>query len=80
MRFVIVALLLVFALVGAAFAALNAGTVHYDFLVATLDMPKGVTLLAAIILGWLLGGLSAWAGRGWRMRDAGRRRDGRDRA
>ncbi|WP_297901676.1 DUF1049 domain-containing protein [Metallibacterium sp.] len=68
MRFVIAALLLIFALLGAAFAALNGGAVHYDFLLVEADLPKGVTLLAVLVLGWLLGGLSAWLGLGARRR------------
>ncbi len=76
MRFVIAALLLIFALLGAGFAALNAGPVHYDFLITEADLPKGVTLLAVLVLGWLLGGLGAWLGRGLRRRGAARRGQG----
>ncbi len=77
MRFLIAAVLLLFALLGAAFAALNGGSVHYDFLLAQPDLPKGVTLLAVLVLGWLLGGLSAWLGRGLsRVGGRNRRRDG----
>lgn len=68
MRFLIAGLLLVSALLGAAFAALNSSMFHYDFLVVSGDLPGGATLLAALVLGWLLGGVTAWLGIGMRRR------------
>ncbi len=68
MRLLIVFLLLLFVLLGAAFGALNGGLVHYDLLVFQTDLPKGVALLLALAVGWLLGGLTAWIGLGLRQR------------
>ena len=67
MRLLIVFLLL-FVLLGAAFGALNGGLVHYDLLIVQADLPKGVALMLALIVGWLLGGLTAWIGLGLRQR------------
>lgn len=64
MRLLIVFLLLLFVLLGAAFSALNGGLVHYDLLIVQTDLPKGVALMLALIVGWLLGGLTAWVGLG----------------
>ena len=68
MRLLIVFLLLLFVLLGAAFGALNGGLVHYDLLLTQTDLPKGVALLLALVIGWLLGGLTAWVGLGLRQR------------
>lgn len=62
MRLAIVIILLLFAVLGAAFGAVNADSVTYDFLIGRIDLPKGAALLAALLLGWLLGGALAWAG------------------
>lgn len=66
MRILILVLLLVCVAAGVVFGALNAGLVPFDFGFARLDLPKGAALLAAVVLGWLLGGLTAW----WGMRSA----------
>lgn len=68
MRLLIVFLLLLFVLLGAAFGALNGGLVHYDLLIVQTDLPRGVALMLALIVGWLLGGLTAWIGLGLRQR------------
>lgn len=68
MRLLIVFLLLLFVLLGAAFSALNGGLVHYDLLIVQTDLPKGVALMLALIVGWLLGGLTAWVGLGLAQR------------
>ncbi|MCE5232347.1 MAG: DUF1049 domain-containing protein [Mizugakiibacter sp.] len=62
MRLAIVLVFLLFAVLGAAFGAVNADSVGYDFLIGRADLPKGAALLAALLLGWLLGGVLAWAG------------------
>ncbi len=76
MRLLILALLLSFVVLGAAFAALNDALVHYDFLLFQAELPRGVALLGALVLGWLLGGLSAWLGRAGTRRRLPR--DGQD--
>lgn len=68
MRLLIVFLLLLFVLLGAAFGALNGGLVHYDLLVFQTELPKGAALLLALVVGWLLGGLTAWIGLSVRQR------------
>ncbi len=66
MRILILVLLVVCVAAGVVFGALNAGLVPFDFGFARLDLPKGAALLAALVLGWLLGGLTAW----WGMRSS----------
>jgi len=72
MRILILVLLLACVVAGVIFGALNAGLVPYDFVWARVELPKGGALLAAVILGWLLGGLTAWWG--MRSRQARERR------
>ncbi|MCW8807164.1 MAG: LapA family protein, partial [Rhodanobacter sp.] len=48
--------------------ALNADLVSYDLVFARLDLPKGAALLAALVIGWLLGGVTAWLGVSSRQR------------
>lgn len=62
MRILIVVLLLVCVAAGIVFGALNADLVPFDFGFARIDLPKGGALLAAVVLGWLLGGVTAWWG------------------
>lgn len=57
MRFGLILLVLLFALLGAAFGALNSQTIDLDFYFGTLSLAKGGVLLGALVLGWLLGGL-----------------------
>jgi lipopolysaccharide assembly protein A len=57
MRFGLILLVLVFALLGAVFGALNSQPVDLDFYFATLSLAKGGVLIAALLIGWLLGGL-----------------------
>lgn len=75
MRILILILLVVFIGVGTVFGALNADLVGLDFGFVQISLPKGASLLAALVLGWLLGGFTAWwgvhvgAGRSRRVRD-----------
>jgi lipopolysaccharide assembly protein A len=62
MRLIVILVLMFFVAAGVLVGALNAGLVDYDFAFAHLQLPKGAALLAALVLGWLLGGLSAWLG------------------
>ena len=57
MRLGLIVLALFFAVAGAAFGALNAEHVVFDFYFTALMLPKGAALLCALLLGWLLGGL-----------------------
>jgi len=58
MRFgLIVFLVFVFAVAGAAFGALNSQPIELDFYFGTLTLVKGGVVLGALVLGWLLGGL-----------------------
>ncbi|HET8899903.1 MAG TPA: DUF1049 domain-containing protein [Rhodanobacteraceae bacterium] len=60
MRLLAIILIVLFALAGVAFGALNADFVSYDLIVASVRLPKGAALLAALLLGWVLGGLLVW--------------------
>jgi putative membrane protein len=62
MRLILVLLVLAFAAAGAIFGALNSETVAYDFYFATWSVPKGAMLIAAVLLGWLLGGALVYFG------------------
>ncbi len=66
MRFLTFLLLLAFIVLGVLFGALNPDLVSFDFGVTRLMLPKGAVLLAVLVLGWLLGGLTAWWGTRWR--------------
>ncbi|MEI7038105.1 lipopolysaccharide assembly protein LapA domain-containing protein [Fulvimonas yonginensis] len=67
-------LVLAFSVVlGVVVGALNADPVSYDLAFARVQMPKGAGLLAAVVIGWLLGGLTAWLGMSLRHRRALRR-------
>ena len=54
--------LVVFIAAGVVVGALNADMVGYDLGFAHVHLPKGAALLVILIIGWLLGGLTAWLG------------------
>jgi lipopolysaccharide assembly protein A len=62
MRLIVMLLLLLFIAGGVVLGALNADLVGYDLAFARVQVPKGAALLAALALGWILGGLTAWLG------------------
>jgi len=62
MRLIVTLILLLFIAAGIAVGALNADLVGYDLGFARLSLPKGAALLLALVIGWLLGGLTAWLG------------------
>ncbi len=69
MRLLLLLVVIAFIALGVVLGALNADLVRYDFGFAALSLPKGAALLAALLVGWLLGGLTAWLGaRGYRSR------------
>jgi lipopolysaccharide assembly protein A len=63
MRLALILVILVFVLFGVAFGALNAERITIDLYFAQPSVPKGAVLLAAVVIGWLLGGLVAWLAR-----------------
>ncbi|CAM5229842.1 DUF1049 domain-containing protein [Rhodanobacter lindaniclasticus] len=62
MRLLVLIILAIFVAAGIVLGALNADMVGYDFGFARLQLPKGAALLGALVLGWLLGGMTAWLG------------------
>jgi putative membrane protein len=68
MRLGLILLALLFAIAGAAFGALNAESVVFDFYFTTLALPKGAALLCAVLAGWLLGGIVVYFGLVMRLR------------
>ncbi|WP_130618720.1 LapA family protein [Dyella amyloliquefaciens] len=62
MRLIVTLILLLFIAAGIALGALNADLVGYDLGFAHMELPKGAALLLALVIGWLLGGLTAWLG------------------
>jgi putative membrane protein len=58
----IVFLVFVFAVAGAAFGALNSQPVELDFYFGTLTLVKGGVVIGALLVGWLLGGLLVYIG------------------
>ncbi|HEY8682636.1 MAG TPA: DUF1049 domain-containing protein [Rhodanobacter sp.] len=68
MRLLVIFMLVIFVAAGVVLGALNADLVGYDFAFARTQLPKGAALLGAIVIGWLLGGLTAWLGVSSRQR------------
>lgn len=64
MRVLAIIVLLLFVAAGVTVGALNAELAGYDFGFFRFDWPKGAALLGALVVGWLLGGLTAWLGVG----------------
>ncbi|HVJ62274.1 MAG TPA: lipopolysaccharide assembly protein LapA domain-containing protein [Tahibacter sp.] len=62
MRVVWIVLVLLFAIAGAVFGALNSDSVAFDFYLVQADLPKGAALLAALLVGWIAGGAAVWLG------------------
>ncbi|MDI3261202.1 MAG: LapA family protein [Fulvimonas sp.] len=62
MRWLVLLILILAAAAGVAVGALNATLVDYDLGFAVVRWPKGAVLLVALVIGWLLGGLTAWLG------------------
>jgi uncharacterized integral membrane protein len=73
MRLFIVLIVLLAVAAGLVFGALNADLVAYDVGFASVRLPKGAAVLAALLLGWILGGLVAWLGMSLRHRRVLRR-------
>ena len=63
MRLLIVLLVLVFAALGAMLGALNSEWIDLDFYFLTVSVPKGASLLVALLIGWILGGCAVWLAR-----------------
>jgi uncharacterized integral membrane protein len=68
MRLLAIIILLVFIASGVVLGALNADMVGYDFSFIQVSLPKGAALLGALVVGWLLGGVTAWLGVGTAQR------------
>ena len=68
MRLLIIILVLIFAILGAVFGALNSERVAYDFYFVTASLPKGALLIAALLVGWLIGGIVVYFGLVLRLR------------
>jgi len=62
MRLIAIILLLLFVAAGIVFGALNADLVPFDFGFARASLPKGAAMLVALLIGWILGGITAWVG------------------
>ncbi len=68
MRPLAIVILVIFVAAGIVLGALNADLVDYDLAFARMQLPKGAALLGAMVIGWLLGGLTAWVGVSMRQR------------
>ncbi|MES2312532.1 MAG: lipopolysaccharide assembly protein LapA domain-containing protein [Pseudomonadota bacterium] len=68
MRLLAIIVLLIFIAAGVVLGALNADLVGYDLAFARVQLPKGAALLGGVVIGWLLGGLTAWLGVSSRQR------------
>jgi len=73
MRLIALLFLLLFVAAGIVFGALNADLVPFDLGFARLSLPKGGAMLAAVLVGWILGGITAWLGTSYALRRRHRR-------
>jgi uncharacterized membrane protein YciS (DUF1049 family) len=73
MRLLVIFILVIFIAAGVVLGALNADLVSYDLAFAQLRLPKGAALLGVLVIGWLLGGLTAWLGVSTQQRRVQRR-------
>jgi uncharacterized integral membrane protein len=62
MRLLAIIIFVIFIAIGVVLGALNADLVGYDLAFVQVRLPKGAALLGAVVIGWLLGGLTAWLG------------------
>jgi len=62
MRLIAIIFLLLFIAAGIVFGALNADLASFDLGFAQLSLPKGGAMLSAVLVGWILGGVTAWLG------------------
>lgn len=60
MRLGVVILIVLSIVFGATFGALNSERIAFDLYFIELSFPKGATLLAFLLLGWISGGLLVW--------------------
>src|SRR3546814_20250842 len=68
MRLLAIIIFVIFIAAGVVLGALNADLVGYDLAFVRVQLPKGAALLGAVVIGWLLGGLTAWLGVSTRQR------------
>ncbi|MDQ6647560.1 MAG: lipopolysaccharide assembly protein LapA domain-containing protein [Pseudomonadota bacterium] len=62
MRLLVIIFLVIFIAAGVVLGALNADLISYDLAFMQVQLPKGAALLGAVVIGWLLGGVTAWLG------------------
>jgi putative membrane protein len=62
MRLLVIIFLVIFIAAGVVLGALNADLISYDLAFMQVQLPKGAALLGAVLIGWLLGGVTAWLG------------------
>ncbi|MCK9539566.1 lipopolysaccharide assembly protein LapA domain-containing protein [Dokdonella sp.] len=74
MRLILAGLILLVLVAGALFGALNTIRVPIDLHFVQVRAPLGASLLAMLVAGWLLGGLTAWVGQARLRRELRRRR------
>ena len=73
MRLIALLILVLSVVAGVVVGALNADPVSYDLAFFQLTLPKGAGLLVAMVIGWMLGGMTAWLGMSLRHRRVLRR-------
>lgn len=68
MRLILIVLILLIAVSGALFSALNGLRVPIDFYFFSTELPLGPVLLLTLSFGWLFGGIVSWLGQAPRLR------------